>query len=110
MMEEKQQIKQKLQQILDRQYADGEARQNREGSIWGGSGGDVKRAVAYASDAIRDPLSQETAQQYLQALIVNIEKEQSRYREIEEDKEGYGKATFIEILRDSQALLARLSR
>lgn len=103
-MKSHQQIKQSLQHILDKQYADGEERQNREGSIWGGCGADVKRAVAYATDAMRDPLPDETTEQYLESLIARLQTEQARYKDIEEDKDGYGSGTFVEILRDAQAL------
>lgn len=99
-----QQIKEKLEAILAKQYADGEERQNRESSVWGGTGGDVKRAVAYASDAIQTPYTDETPTQFLERMISAIEVEQVRYKGIEDDQDGYGRATFNEILRDAKAL------
>lgn len=106
MSNEHDEIRQKLQQILDDQYADGDRRQNDEGSIWGGSGGDVKRAASYASDAMRDPKPDETPVEYLQSVIEGIEAQYLYYKSIEGDKDGYGKGTFTEIVRDAKSLLA----
>lgn len=93
-----------LREILDEQYADGERRQNQEGSVWGGTGGDVKRAVMYARDAIREPQADETAMDYRAAMTAAIEAERAHYREIEDDKDGYGNGTFVEILRAAGAI------
>lgn len=105
---EHQKIKQKLQQIIDEQYADGDRRQNDEGSIWGGSGGDVKRAASYAGDAIRDPKLDETPVEYLQSMIEGIERQYCHYKDVEGDRDGYGKGTFVEIVRNAKSLLARI--
>ena len=103
-------VKQGLQRILDRQYADGEERQSRNGDTWGGPGGDVKRAVSYAGDAMRDPSPEETPLAYLQNLIAGIEEQRGNYKYIESDRDGYGSGTFNEILRDANSLLASFRR
>ena len=95
-------IKAALEKILAKQYADGEERQERDGSTWGGPGGDVKRAVAYAGDALRDPNPGESASDYLAAMIAGIEAEWERYKSIEQDRDNYGGATFNEILRTAK--------
>lgn len=93
-----------LENILAEQYRDGEERQERDGSTWGGPGADVKRAVAYAGDAIRNPEPEESAADYLAAMIAGIEIELDRYKEIEEDRDHYGRGTFNEILRDARSI------
>ena len=100
------QIKQKLQQILDEQYADGDRRQIDEGSTWGGSGGGVKRAASYASDAMRDPKPDESPVEYLESIIEGIEAQYLYYKDIEGDRDGYGKGTFVEIVRNAKSLLS----
>ncbi|MBE1298536.1 MAG: hypothetical protein GJ680_01320 [Alteromonadaceae bacterium] len=96
----------RIEAILAEQYQDGERRQKEEAALWGGCGGDVKRAVFYAQDAVRKPRRDEQAGEYVQAIITGIESQTACYREIEHDPDGYGSGTFKEILASLRAIEA----
>ena len=100
-------IYERLEAILEQQYQDGERRQRDEAAIWGGCGGDVKRAVSYAQDILHKPAPNETALAYIQAAISDIEKQRLYYRDVEADEDGYGNGTFREILQAARSIEAQ---
>lgn len=100
----------RLDAILKQQYQDGERRQRDEATLWGGTGGDVKRAVSYAQDIVRQPETHEIALDYIRKTISDIEKQRLDYCQNEADVDGYGNGTFKEILRAAKSIEANCLR
>jgi|WetSurMetagenome_2_1015567.scaffolds.fasta_scaffold524741_2 hypothetical protein len=79
-------------------------RMNEKSWYYGPSGTMVSLAVDLAATSINSVLVCEPAAQYLHKIISSVETVFARFKDEYEDVDGYGSATFHEMLRELREL------
>jgi len=93
-----QEVNTRIAELLAAQFADAKRRMNN--SYWGNTGYDVQSAAGRAESAIGDMQPGEEVGPFLAAALERVRESKSQFAEYNDDDDGFGAATFHEILRD----------